>query len=45
MTYLERRFSSRWRQQSGTRYIDRDKHESLEDVLDRVAREAERGAA
>jgi transposase len=49
MTYLERRFSSRWRQQSGTRYVDSEKPPSLEEILARVHRQdeeqRERGAA
>jgi hypothetical protein len=49
MTYLERRFSSQWRQQSGTRYVDSENPPSLEDTLARIDQEDEeqraRGAA
>jgi transposase len=47
MTYLERRFSSRWRQQSGARYVrDDSEKETMEQMLERMQREqGERGAA
>jgi hypothetical protein len=44
MTYLERRFATRWRQQSGVRHVkDEAKTETLEDIIARGDRE--RGAA
>jgi transposase-like protein len=44
MTYLERRFATRWRQQSGIRHVkDEAKRETLEDIIARGDRE--RGAA
>lgn len=47
MTYLERRFATRWRQQSGARYVkDERPNESLEESLARIQREqSDRGAA
>jgi hypothetical protein len=43
MTYLERRFANRWRQQSGVRYANpkRDTR-SLEDILDAIETEQRR---
>jgi hypothetical protein len=46
MTYLERRFSSRWRQQSGVRYVKKDgEPESIEQLLQRFAAEPKPGTA
>jgi len=47
MTYLERRFADRWRQQSGFRHVkSEERPESLEQALDRIKREqGERDAA
>jgi transposase len=48
MTYLERRFSSRWRQQSGVRYVksENDRGASIEQQLAQMAGgQAERGTA
>ena len=39
MTYLERRFADRWRQQSGVRHVkSEERPESLEQALDRIRR-------
>jgi hypothetical protein len=42
MTYLERRFANRWRQQSGARYAKEPAKDSrtLEDMIDEIAAEA-----
>jgi hypothetical protein len=46
MTYLERRFAARWRQQSGARYVKDESPESMEETLRRLTSEqGERGAA
>jgi transposase len=40
MTYLERRFASRWRQQSGARHVKGEReNESMEQTLERIQRE------
>jgi len=40
MTYLERRFADRWRQQSGVRHVKSDeRNESLEEMVARLGRE------
>jgi len=45
MTYLERRFADRWRQQSGVRHVkSEERTESLEQILGRLHREQGRAS-